>query len=426
MRAYSDLLPLRQSNVWGAFRESRVLPHRYGRVRGRLIQYDDSRRRFVWADHASSAIESVDVGGQDVTGWIWSNAQDVTGHAITLVEFSAAQDEGADLFATGVGKVDVAGPIYNPADALYDVLVTIGGKSLSRGDLALFRNEARTLGLVVGGSLEEIVSLQTAAAAICRSVGAVFSPRMDRLARVHPGGTLETARITIGNECEVSSNADDDLIVNAVVVLFDYQDGQPKQSIEMAAPDSIARYGRRERTIAAEWLVDGRVAAGVATRLLQHAARPLLAVNATGARLVRPGAVVSLTHGAIPAGARTSALALSTAENFDTARASLSCEVPLGNVPRVVLVRQSAAIAPAQYANATVATQGSDRIVRVQNENGEPLAGATCVLDGQTTRFSDAGGVVRFPVSLMPIGPHRIEVTDPETGVTIAFTVLVS
>jgi hypothetical protein len=414
--------------VWGSFRTAQVIPHRYGRVRGRLVLYDDSRRRFVWADHASSAIESVDVGGQVVGGWEWRNAQDSTGQAVTMIEFTAEQDEGADLFATGLGKLDAVtgAPITNPADALFDVLATTGGKGLTRGDLALFRAEAASHGLTIGGSLEAIVTLQAAAAEICESVGAVFSPRMDRIARVHPGGTLETARVTVGNDCDVSVAANADDIVNALVVLFDYQDGEPRQVLEMAAPDSVRAYGRREEKLEARWLVDGRVAAGVATRYLRASARPVEKVEASGVKLVRPGAVVSLTHAGIPAPARTSTIVLSANENFDTARASITAEVPVGSVPRVVLVRQGSAIAPQQYASATVQTQGSDRVISVTNADGEPLAGARCVLNNDVERVSDAGGKVRFPATLMPLGEHTIAVTDPETGLVIEFTVLVS
>ena len=45
-------LPLRQSTIWGGYREAVPLPHRYGSVSGALIQYNATRTLFAWADHA--------------------------------------------------------------------------------------------------------------------------------------------------------------------------------------------------------------------------------------------------------------------------------------------------------------------------------------------------------------------------------------
>ena len=48
-------LPLRTSAVWGEFGEVAVIPHRYGRTRGAALRYDNSGRRFVWADQPAIA-----------------------------------------------------------------------------------------------------------------------------------------------------------------------------------------------------------------------------------------------------------------------------------------------------------------------------------------------------------------------------------
>ena len=73
MTAMLSDLPLRTSAVWGAFGEVQVIPHRYGRVRGPALRYDNSARRYVWADHASAGIIEVYVDGQRSSGWSWRN-----------------------------------------------------------------------------------------------------------------------------------------------------------------------------------------------------------------------------------------------------------------------------------------------------------------------------------------------------------------
>ena len=63
-------------------------------------------------------------------------------------------------------------------------------------------------------------------------------------------------------------------MANDVTVQFGYEDGQPSGSVQLDAPDYVARFGRRSATLEARWVTSARVAYGVASRLLHARARP--------------------------------------------------------------------------------------------------------------------------------------------------------
>lgn len=185
MTPYSADLPLRSTAVWGAFRDLRLIPHRYGDTAGELLPYDEGRLLFVWCDHASVSVRDVMIDGQSVFNWQWRNGQDSTGRSVTFVEFTSPVDEGAVATAAGQAKADTrtGALITNPADVLYDILAGIAGHDVDTGDVDLFRAECAARGLSVAGSIGDQVSTQRAAATVCASVGAVFCPTMEGIAR---------------------------------------------------------------------------------------------------------------------------------------------------------------------------------------------------------------------------------------------------
>ena len=418
MNPYSADLPLRTTAVWGAFRDLQVIPHRYGDTAGELIPYDEGRRLFVWADHASVEIRDVLVEGQSVFNWAWRNGQDSTGRSVTFVEFSTMQDEGARITAQGLAKADTrtGALITNPADVLFDILAGIAGHPITTASVDLFRAECATRGLTVAGSLAETISTQRAVAEVCASVGAVFCPTMEGLARIHPGGSLEafTAAVVDGN-LEASATCSLEAIATAVVINFDWQDGTARQSIEVDAPDAIADLGRRELVLDAGWLADPRGAYDVAVRLLRQNARPVWNIGARGVKAISSlrrlavGQTVSIDHPALPVAG--TALVLACAADPFTDLCDIEVEIPVGAEPRVRLVRTSVALDPLQYAAAAIITQGSSRVVTLRNADGGPLTDARVTLNGAITVYSDAGGRCLFPVSAMPPGTHTLLIT---------------
>lgn len=416
MRAYTETLPLRRTTVWGAFRDAKIIPHRYGRCSGSLLPYDQSRKVWVWADHAcpANSIESVTVGGQEVA-FLQRVASDVTDHPVTFIDLATPVDEGAPApIATGLGKMHArtGAPIHNPADVIHD-LHQVAGNTFPESAIDRFRTECEALSIVVAGTVDSDLQLQEWIDQVCESIGAQWSPGMDGFARIFPGGALEpfaSATITAENPIEPETLLQN--VYNAAVVNYGHVDGQAKQSIELDAPESVAEYGRRQLEVDARWLVDGRVAHGLARRLLRHRARPNRNITVSGMkpvstkRLLAPGHTVDLQHPRIPTAGHCMLLSAQTDPISGECAGSIS--VPDGAVPRVRLVRQSAAFEPEQYAGVEIEAQGDQRVLTVTDENGAPLANARVTLDGEWIRQTDAGGRVNFPADLLTPGNHTL------------------
>ena len=106
------------------FRDVERLPLRYGRaVPGKCIRLGASGKLWLWADHQSERITSVQVDGQDYGAWQWRNDVDSAGNPITVITTADAIDEGAQLVAVGDGMRDSLNGalIVNPADVVFDL-----------------------------------------------------------------------------------------------------------------------------------------------------------------------------------------------------------------------------------------------------------------------------------------------------------------
>jgi len=425
MTPLSTPLPLRTSMAWGAFRSQSVLPRRYGdAVGGALIAYNAARTEFVWADHAVTSVDRVTVAGQVVGDWEWQNTTDSAGHPIALVRFGQPQDEGADLAASGRGmRHPLDGrPMTNPADVIGDVLA-LAGRAVPPATLESFRRAADAAGLFVGGSIEDSAeSAQSVVRAICASVGAIFNPDMRGLCQLFPGGSMPAPRVRFSRGQASAAAAVDDL-VNDLTIAYAWSAGEPGAALRLEAPDAVARYGRRTTTLDARWLTSARVALNVGRRLLSHWARPQWRVEFSPAASVSVGDAVAFAHPALPiAGTH---LVLSRSADLDAGTFSAGVRVSAGDAPAIRLIQQSTAFGPQQYANASIATVGNERILTLREENGMPIAGASVTLDGRIQRTSDAGGRVSFPVDAMPPGEHVLEIATTD-GRTLKTTVLIT
>lgn len=421
MTAFTDPLPLRTTAAWAGFRAVRVIPHRYGETAGELIQYDQARQLFVWSDHAVQAIDSVTVDDQNATGWRWYNGADSTGKPVGFVEFSQPVDAGATPRAAGRGKLHrtTGRLITNPALVLADVLITIAGMPYADADLDDFRAECERLGIVAAGSISEAGTVQTTLAGICAGVGAAFGVTAPGLARVFPGGALDSyVAATIAPPIEVNTVCALESLATELAIDYAYADGQPTASITIDAPDAVATYGRRPLRIGARWVGNVRVAYQLAERILQWRARPRWTLSATSIRArIKPGQTIAVAHPHAPFAGQ--AIVQSATYDAPTERSAVDATYAVGALPRVRLIQNSAQHAADQYAGATIQTQGSERVITITDQAGKPLANAKVVLDGTTTRYSDAGGRVSFPVDLMPRGPHRLDITAGDVTLTV-------
>jgi hypothetical protein len=403
MTPLSAPLPLRTTAAWPGFRETVPIPHRYGQTGGRLLQYSADRRVFVWADHPVAGVDAVLIGGQTVGNWQHRNGTDSTGRAVAFVEFDQPVEEGADLIARGRGKLGAGGLMVNPADVLGDILTGIAGRPAV--DLSDFRGACAAAGVEVGGSLDRADTLRAVLRSLCASIGAVFS---DGRAFLWPAGA-PTGGWRIGGDVEIDASLQLDTLANDLTLRFAAEDGQPRASIRMEAPDSIALYGRRERVEDAPWLASPRVAIAVATRALQQRARPAWSVG-TGPieRVLRIGDVVALDHPTLPV--QASAVVLGRELDAQDGSTRVRFEVPVGDAPAVRLVSQSAALDVQQYEGVAIETVGSERVLTLREADGRPIVGADCRLNDNITRTTDGAGRVGFPASAMPPGVHVIQV----------------
>jgi hypothetical protein len=416
----SEPLPLRLTTAWGGFREAAVIPERYGVTGGSALQYDQQRTIFVWANHAVAAIDSVTILGVDPGGWQpLLGFVDVAGHPVAGVQFAAPVPEGSDVVIRGRGKLnpDTGGLMDNPADVLFDILATIGGGTLSKTQLDAFRSECSSRSLKIGGSLTQADSAQTVARAIVASLGASYSADARLAAFLNPSGAAKPARFSVTDAAGLQLEADIANLANDLTVQFDYENGQPQQTIRLTAPASIARYGSRPSTLSAEWITDARVALDVGTRVLQQSARPRWNVTASALKSVpRVGDYLALLSallapdGTFPVLTRT--------YDFTANTSAVTFEVPVGEAPAVELVSQATAYGPNVYSGVTVQQQGSDFTIHIYDVDittNPPTitgdaAGARVTPDGNqsATQVTDSAGLATFPSTILGPGPHSL------------------
>ena len=411
---WTDDLPLRTNADLGIFRDVERLPWRYGRaVPGKCIRVGATGKRWLWADHASSRIASVTVDALPYDGWQWRNETDAEGNAITVIETVDALEEGADVVAVGDGAMDaLSGTLMsNPADIVGD-LCRRGGIIIDRGQFSAFRVECHARQIEIAGSIES-GSLQSALVSIAESIYAAFSRSLPGLMRLRPRSAPTT---TIRAADTPAGSASRDNIATRLRIRYALEDGKPRASMALRAPSVEALRGIVVAEVTLPWVSDARVAADVGGRILGDRARPRYTVRAARQlRRIVPGDVVTASVPSL----NLAGPALVTASAIADRGSTPVLELAAGTAPATEIMSSSIAYTPEQYTGATVTTQGNDRVIVITDDTGAPLAGAACLLDGATTRFTDGAGRVAFPLSLMPPGPHTIYVTasgfDPFT-----------
>ncbi len=422
----SEPLPLRLTTAWGGFREAAVIPERYGVTGGAALQYDQQRTVFVWANSAVLAIDSVTIEGVDPGGWTPDlGFVDVAGRTVAGVRFAGPVPEGSDVIVRGRGKLRPSdGALMdNPADVLYDILVTIGGGTIEQTRLDAFRAECASRSLRIGGSLMQADSAQTVARAIAASLGASYAADARLVAFLNPGGAAQPARFAVTDSAGIQLDADIANLANDLTVQFDYQDGQPQQTIRLLAKASVTRYGSRPLTVQAQWITDARVALDVGTRLLQQSARPVWNVSAAALKAVpRVGDHISLASALLTP--TDSFPVLSRALDFTANASAITFDVPTGETPAVEMVSQAAAYGPNVYSGVTVGQQGSNFTVHIYDVDTTTTpptitgdaAGARVTPDGnqQATRTCDNQGMCTFPSTILGPGPHTLYIVTTD------------
>ena len=398
-------IPMRTSADLGTFRDVETLPIRYGRnVPGKLISINQARTLWLWADHASLAIRSVTIDGQPSDGWTWRNDTDASGHPITVVQTVEQIDDGADMVAVGDGALDVitGALLVNPADIARDVC-TRGGLAVDRGDFATYRAECLARNLELSGTVEG-GSLQSVMTRIAESTHSAFARQLAGYLRLLP--LSATASATIAPDSVLRADLEGD-IATRLRVRYGVEEKGPRRSIEVRATAIERQHGIKSRDVELPLIRDDRSAADVASRMLGQLSLPAYRIQCK--RQLRewvPGEVASVSVLAL--GISGSAIVQSSQIGERSSTPTLLLHV--GTAPTISLVTVAQAYTPEPYAGATVATQGTNRIITITDDTGRPIAGSACTLDGSLTRTSDGAGRVSFPVSAMPPGAHTIDV----------------
>ncbi len=423
MTQLTDRLPLRTTAVWALYREAEIIPHRYGRTSGRLLQYDDTRRRFVWADHPVASVEEVYVDGQTIGGWEFRAQPDSTGRPIAFVEFASEVEEGVELVAQGQGKRHPRTGVLldNPGLIAWDILANIAGRDVPESRLLSFAAEATALGIVCAGSLRDELTVQGAVRDLASSVGAVFAATSPGLLHLWPGVDPGPATASL-DRGDVASVARLSQLANDITFRFDFRGAEPQRALRLDAPAAVADRGRRVREIDLRWVASPRVALSVGTRLLQHAARPEWQISGSVRGDLAVGDVVELDHPGLPVSGWHRVL--ERERSIDSAETRVGLRVPAGPVPSVRIVSQGERASTLAYAGAAVATQGDQRVITLREESGAPIVGASVTLNGAITRTTDGSGRVSFPALLMPRGEHTLAITTAD-GRALTTVVLV-
>lgn len=417
-QGWTTALPLRTNADLGIYRDIEVLPWRYGRaVPGRCIRLGQSGKRWLWADHASERISSVQIDGQDYGAWQWRNDVDGNGNPITIITTADAIDEGAELVAVGDGKRDsrTGALIVNPADMVFDIC-QVAGRSVDRGDLVPLRAECEQRGIEVSGTVDAGTA-QSVMVQIAESIYAVFSRELPGLMRLLP---RSNPTLSLLAQHTPTARAQRESIATRLRVRYAVEDSQPRGNLEVRAAGVEALRGISSADVTLELVRDARVALDVATRMLTDRARPAYVVpSEPQAQRLVPGDVVTVSVAALG----LSGPALVESSRIDEDGSTPTLRLHVGPVPAITLAAVSAAYAPAQYAGATVTAAGGLIQILVTGIDGRPLAGARCTLDGAVVRTADGAGVVAFPASVMQPGPHTILIESPGmTAQTITVT----
>lgn len=427
MKSIMARAPLRDTTAWPGYREARWIPRRYGPCGGEALQYDDTRRRWVWNDGASASIDSVFTGDQPASGWEWRNGVDAAGQVVTFIEFAGAVPEGRRVVARGRGVLHPVrgGLMESPAEVLWDVLANLGGLPIPEARFSGFLQQCAAAGLTVGGSVEVDSPLHAIAREICDSVGAVCSPDLRGFARLWPGydaPAVASVERTVGVDVSASALLAD--MCTDLTLRYAWEAGEPRGAVQYAVVSPPAS-GSQARVVDAKWLSSSRVAALVCERLLAFKSRAQWEITARGVEGdIRIGQSVALQHPLLPVGGSNLVLAREFEETNEGDVTTVTVRAAVGAVPVLALVRNTNASEALPPVPVNTTATGDEIEVQILDSAGQPVAGAECTLDSQITRFADSAGWVRFPLRYGTPGLHTIvAVATGLAPITTQFTV---
>lgn len=198
----------------------------------------------------------------------------------------------------------------------------------------------------------------------------------------------------------VSASSSQEDLITVLRVLFDYDYGRGtfRKAVQLEAKESIAKYGRIEKEIQAYWLSSFRTAVQMGERQLKYYSRPKWDVSFVASLEyadIPPGEWVVLEeHPLLPISGRV--LVTDAPLDLSVGEVSFTVEKVAGDPVEVEITKLSEAFEPEVLEGLTITYKDGIATITILNELGEPLGGASVMLDGETIRTTDSLGRVQF------------------------------
>jgi hypothetical protein len=408
----TDLVPLRTTAAWPAFAKPEPLPHVYGRCEVPVVQYDQTRKFWLIADHAIAGVDSVTRDKKDEKAYAFRNGVDPSGHPVALLELASPLKEVERLTVDVRGKIDsdTGTLIENPADVLRDVLA-MTGRAIPASSVSSFRSACADIRLA--GVLSASLTIRAQIAEIAESVGMLWSTAMPGLAARYPSdrdvGDPLLSRYLVSAPVQVNAYCSLDRIYTEASVEhgWSWTDNRARQTALLES-SAVATYGRRSKRIVAKWLTSTADAISLGTSFLQANARPrwTYSVYLESDPLVSPGQWFYVSDPLLPIDGEVQAI--SSELDWDHMLQYLKAEVSVGAVPSVSLVALGSEFDDAPSDLRITYADGIATLV-VNDGNGAPIRDATVKL-GDKTGKTDRTGTVRFKIDRGTY-PFEIEAT---------------
>lgn len=208
---------------------------------------------------------------------------------------------------------------------------------------------------------------------------------------------------------DVSAVSSQEDLITVLRILFDYDYGKKtfRKAVQLEAKEAIAKYGRIEKEIQAYWLSSFRTAVQMGGRQLKHYARPKWDISFTTSldyADIPSGEWIALEeHPLLPVSGR--ALITNAPLDLSVGEVSFTVEKVVGGPVEVEITSLSEVFEPEVPGDLIITYRDGIATFTILNELGEPLAGASVMLDGTTIRTTDKLGRVQFTTTR---GKHRL------------------
>lgn len=405
----TDALPLRRATDLPEYRADtadRYLPWVFGHATLSPIPLDKTGQEWLIADHPVVGIDKVTVAGKTTTGWQLQQRIDATGHPISVVRL--AQPTITDAVAVTVAgrKHPATGALLTtPGDVVRELMRLCSHIEPSDAWHGLDESYGQ---IELSTVFDTPQPLRAALAGLIEPLHAVWRPGW--AAPRQPGTPAIT--LDVMNTNVITARTDNTSLATVARVAYaqDWASGTSRATIRLAAPDAVERWGDLVVDISLPNVYRARDALTFATATLADRARATWIVEAeVDARIgaLQAGQTIQLSHPHAPAG-----LAVVTAVAHDREQSTLKITANLytESAPRIEMQRRTSAIDAATAVEPSVNYRDGVATFNVSDEQGEPLAGATVMLDNMYTATTDSAGKVQFKT---PRGPHTLTVRMP-------------